>query len=103
MRPSTSSTPSPTRLQLWKSPLPYLFGGLAIMFVLIFVALVILVCSYRKQASGSSSGEAEENQSMHMNTVMDTEPKIVVIMAGDDKPTYLATPVTSSTCSTELV
>uniref|UniRef100_A0A7N2QZH0 Uncharacterized protein n=1 Tax=Quercus lobata TaxID=97700 RepID=A0A7N2QZH0_QUELO len=75
MRPSCSFTPSPspvTRLQLWKSPMPYLFGG-------------------------------EEKQAMPMNMVVDTEPKIVVIMAGDDKPTYLAKPVTFSTCSIELV
>nr|POF20270.1 protein glutamine dumper 3 [Quercus suber] len=101
MRPSCSFTPSPspvTRLQLWKSPMPYLFGGLAIMLILIFMALIILACSSRKQASGSSS-EGEENQAMPMNMVVDTEPKIVVIMAGDDKPTYLAKP----TCSIELV
>ena len=105
MRPSCSFTPSPspvTRLQLWKSPMPYLFGGLAIMLILIFMALVILACSSRKQASGSS-GEGEENQAMPMNMVVDTEPKIVVIMAGDDKPSYLVKPVTFSTCSVELV
>ncbi|KAK4602788.1 hypothetical protein RGQ29_011692 [Quercus rubra] len=105
MRPSCSFTPSPspvTRLQLWKSPMPYLFGCLAIMLILIFMALVILACSSSKQASGSS-GEGEENQAMPMNMVVDTEPKIVVIMAGDDKPSYLAKPVTFSTCSVELV
>ena len=96
-----SPSSSATGAQLWKSPVPYLFGSLAITLLLIAVALIILVCSYRKRAS-NSSGEDEEKPAMKMmnNTGVDSEPKIVVIMAGDDKPTYLAKPVVtaSSTC-----
>ncbi|KAB1211391.1 Protein GLUTAMINE DUMPER 2 [Morella rubra] len=100
MRPAISTSASvSTATQLWKSPVPYLFGGLTLMLVLIAVALVVLVCSQRKRAS-SSSGEGDDKPAMPTNTVViDVEPKFVVIMAGDDKPTYLAKPVNSTTCS----
>ncbi|KAG6660038.1 protein GLUTAMINE DUMPER 2-like [Carya illinoinensis] len=97
---SVTAAPNP-----WKSPVPYLYGGLALMIVLIAGALVILVCSHQEPASNRSSGrEGETPALMPTNndvTVqqLDAEPKIVVIMAGDDKPTYIAKPVTSSTNS----
>lgn len=105
MRPSsttiTASTTATTGVHQWRSPLPYLFGGLAIMLLLITVALFILVCSYRKRSSTSSSSGDEEKPPKPMNgEIIDSgEPKIVVIMAGDDKPTYLATPAVTATTS----
>ncbi|CAL0318769.1 unnamed protein product [Lupinus luteus] len=104
---STSSSPSTAAIKLWKSPIPYLFGGLALMMTLISVALVILVCSYRKRSSQSSSTEANEDvkQTMPKNIESNSEPELLVIMAGDDKPTYLAKPITTSsnfcTCTCE--
>ncbi|KAJ7971153.1 Protein GLUTAMINE DUMPER like [Quillaja saponaria] len=103
MRPSNNVSPV-TGVGLWKSPIPYLFGSIALVLTLILVALIILFCSYRKRASSSSSGSElgdPEKPAMSISTVIDTEPKIVVIMAGDDKPTYLAKPSTSSTCCCE--
>ncbi|XP_019433676.1 PREDICTED: protein GLUTAMINE DUMPER 6-like isoform X2 [Lupinus angustifolius] len=103
---STSTSPS-TGIKLWKSPIPYLFGGLALMMALISVALVILVCSYRKRSSQSSSTEANEDvkQTMSKNIESNSEPELLVIMAGDDKPTYLAKPIITSssycTCTCE--
>ncbi|OIW05436.1 hypothetical protein TanjilG_23262 [Lupinus angustifolius] len=92
-------------IKLWKSPIPYLFGGLALMMALISMALVILVCSYRKSASQSSNLEAQVmKQTMPKNVESNLEPELLVIMAGDDKPTYLAKPITSSnfcTCTSE--
>lgn len=76
------------------------------MLGLITVALVILACSYRKSSpaptpnSGrgtTSSGELEKPAVQVDVNVGSDEPKIVVIMAGDDKPTYLAKPVACST------
>ncbi|XP_062104725.1 protein GLUTAMINE DUMPER 2-like [Humulus lupulus] len=110
---SEETTPSPsavvikTTTNVWKSPIPYLFGSLAVMLLLISVALLLLIFSYRKRySSSSSSGEARtgENHNNPTKTV-DDGPKIVVIMAGDDAPTYLATPITLAdlppcTCST---
>ncbi|XVE78624.1 hypothetical protein DITRI_Ditri13aG0161200 [Diplodiscus trichospermus] len=78
------------------SPLPYLFGSLAFVLILVAVALVILACFYRKRSPNSSSNGVQLKQEMAMNTVHDSEPKIVVIMAGDNKPTFLAKPVLSS-------
>lgn len=85
----------------WHSPVPYLFGGLAAMLGLIAFALLILACSYwRLSTSGDDSGEGnggrvdEEKESQSgvkaANTVY--EEKILVIMAGDELPRFLATP-----------
>ncbi|RDX98612.1 Protein GLUTAMINE DUMPER 2, partial [Mucuna pruriens] len=73
------------------SPIPYLFGGLALMLALIGLALLILACSYSKSSSSTSN---EEKTTKRME--VDSEPKIVVIMAGDSNPTYLAKPVPST-------
>ncbi|XVE78625.1 hypothetical protein DITRI_Ditri13aG0161300 [Diplodiscus trichospermus] len=83
--------------KLWKSPIPFLFGSLAIVLLLIIVSLVMLLCSYRK-SSGSPPEGSEEKSAKDSISAIDAEPKIVVIMAGNNKPTYLATPVTSSVC-----
>jgi hypothetical protein len=74
------------------------------MLALISVALVILACSHRKRSSTSPSDHSEDEQRSPLPAVDHAEPKIVVIMPGDDKPTYMATPFTSSpTCSSEHV
>ncbi|KAK4271874.1 hypothetical protein QN277_020502 [Acacia crassicarpa] len=89
--------------RLWKSPIPYLFGGLAIMMVLISVALVVLICSYSKRADSQShhspSSAAEDTvpkKAMPKKTETETELKVLVIMAGDHNPTYLAKPASYS-------
>ncbi|MCD9646755.1 hypothetical protein HAX54_036912 [Datura stramonium] len=90
----------------WKSPVPYLFGSLALMLTLITVALVFLICSFHKRSSSSSSSSpTDEEKSAYISdhkTTHDEEmtPKIVVIMAGDQKPTHLAIPISSSLIST---
>lgn len=105
--PATVITRSP-----WHSPVPYLFGGLAAMLGLIVFALLILACSYWK-LSGRMQEENErdleagdhkpENSSAKDFPVV-FEEKIVVIMAGDVKPTFLATPVCSNkSCFSEKV
>lgn len=82
----------------WKSPLPYLFGGLALMMGLVIVALIILICSHpRRQQS------PEEKQITAKASTTDQLPSIstvVVIMAGDHNPTYLAAPVSCTFSST---
>ncbi|KDP43799.1 hypothetical protein JCGZ_23007 [Jatropha curcas] len=98
----------------WHSPVPYLFGGLAAMLGLIAFALLILACSYWKlsgylengveegerdleagqgQNTSSKNGESEKQS----NTAF--EEKILVIMAGQLKPTFLATPMSSRSSS----
>ncbi|XP_022759922.1 protein GLUTAMINE DUMPER 2-like [Durio zibethinus] len=98
MRPASNSTTAATGAEFrhWNSPIPYLFGGIAAMLGLIAMALVILACSYKK-APSSSHGEAEEKPAKQQVTKqLEMEPKIVVIMAGDQNPTYLANPVSST-------
>lgn len=91
MRPAHNNTATVTakagaKIQTWKSPIPYLFGGLGLMLGIIAVALILLACSYRK----SSPNDAEEKPLHALQPEM--EPKIVVIMAGESNPTYLAKP-----------
>ncbi|ESQ46482.1 hypothetical protein EUTSA_v10000360mg [Eutrema salsugineum] len=85
----------------WHSPVPYLFGGLAAMLGLIAFALLILACSYwRLSTSGDNSGEGndggvdevKESRSGEKAANAAYEEKILVIMAGDDLPSFLATP-----------
>ncbi|KAL8124736.1 hypothetical protein AgCh_012407 [Apium graveolens] len=81
-----------------RSPIPYLFGGLGLMLALIAMALLILACSYRKYSR--SSPQNEEAEEKPVKAVMLLQPEMeqkinVVIMAGDEKPRYLAMPVPS--------
>lgn len=103
----------------WNSPLPYLFGGLAVMLGLIALALIFLVCSYKKSStttdeeqqqrssSSSSSHEDDVAEQKSPKLVLQNselmEQRIVVIMAGDRNPTYLAKPVVSEIRHTEEV
>ncbi|KAF8399247.1 hypothetical protein HHK36_015112 [Tetracentron sinense] len=98
MRPTNTTTADFARLQRWNSPIPYLFGGLAVMLGLIATALIILACSFRTSSSDSSS----DSIAKPVDTPADADPKIVVIMAGDDNPTYLAKPVSSTYCSNQF-
>lgn len=89
----------------WHSPVPYLFGGLAAMLGLIAFALLILACSYWKLSGyleGSENGSREQDLEAGDGKGDETqkpqpawEEKIVVIMAGQAKPTYLATPISN--------
>ncbi|EEF22415.1 protein GLUTAMINE DUMPER 2 [Ricinus communis] len=97
----TASAPSVNGgFQHWNSPVPYLFGGLALMLGLIAMALMILACSYKNSSPSNNSSprdhQAAEEKSRHdhkrAELQMEMEPKIVVIMAGDHNPTYFAKP-----------
>lgn len=97
--PATVITRSP-----WHSPVPYLFGGLAAMLGLIVFALLILACSYWKLSGRMQednerdieAGDDKPENSSAKDFPVVFEEKIVVIMAGDVKPTFLATPVCSN-------
>lgn len=90
----------------WHSPVPYLFGGLAAMLGLIAFALLILACSYWKLSGylEGGAGEGGSGAGGDKAAASDLPPpvweeKILVIMAGDVKPTYLATPMSSRASS----
>ncbi|KAK4346380.1 hypothetical protein RND71_032719 [Anisodus tanguticus] len=93
---STSPTTSNgTSFWEWKSPLPYLFGGLALTLSLIAVALVLLACSFHKYRS---SDEEDKSTSPANNsaTIVEMSPRIIVIMAGDQQPTHIGVPISPS-------
>ncbi|KAI5064613.1 hypothetical protein GOP47_0021283 [Adiantum capillus-veneris] len=96
------------------SPIPYLLAGLAAMLALIAISLFILACSYWKlvgcveqhaaaRAANYSTTSPATTQNNNNNTagsghapqLMQDESctKLVVIMAGHDKPTFIAQPV----------
>uniref|UniRef100_A0A3Q7JDT3 Uncharacterized protein n=1 Tax=Solanum lycopersicum TaxID=4081 RepID=A0A3Q7JDT3_SOLLC len=90
----------------WHSPAAYLFIGVAAMLGLIAFALVILACSYLKRSGETSdstddleSGAGEKSSGDLVKFVPIYEEKIVVIMAGDLNPTFLATPISSKSSS----
>ncbi|CAK7335187.1 unnamed protein product [Dovyalis caffra] len=107
MRPASNSSAPAVHAgyQDRNSPIPYLFASLALMLGLIAMSLIILACSYRKSSSDSSSDpEAQEKSVKQVDEMKaEMEPKIVVIMAGDDNPTYLANPVSCNCQSDEQV
>ncbi|WOK92123.1 hypothetical protein Cni_G00814 [Canna indica] len=92
-----------------QSPVSYLFGGLAAMLGLIAFALLLLACSYwklsrrvdqrgRRDGSGGGGVEAKLEAAM-ASPLACYEEKIVVIMAGEERPRYLATPTSSRATS----
>ncbi|KAI3524240.1 hypothetical protein L1887_02893 [Cichorium endivia] len=112
--PSTSlmapSSPVAVQRSPWHSPVPYLFGGLAAMMGLIAFALLILACSYWKlsrniqnDADGDGDGdrdlESGDGKPDNNKTPPVFEEQYLVIMAGELKPTFLATPSSSRTSS----
>uniref|UniRef100_A0A8R7V6V4 Protein GLUTAMINE DUMPER 3 n=2 Tax=Triticum urartu TaxID=4572 RepID=A0A8R7V6V4_TRIUA len=86
----------------WQSPVPYLFGGLAAMLGLIALALLILACSYWKLSGYLDADREKGSASGAARPAMDFLEHVVVIMAGDERPTFLAKPVTSRAAEAEL-
>ncbi|KAK9683047.1 hypothetical protein RND81_10G114500 [Saponaria officinalis] len=92
--------PSSTTIEMmrWSSPIPYLFGGLALMLTLIAISLIILVCSYIKNQTNSSDEESGNKSSpIHSKVAFDDLPRVFVVMAGDDKPSYIGKPMPTTT------
>ncbi|XP_050890457.1 protein GLUTAMINE DUMPER 5-like [Lathyrus oleraceus] len=84
--PPTMLNTHPNTSSLWHTPIPYLFVGLTAIMGLIALALLALACSY------CSNNEDKESESQTKEPVQAYEEKILVIMAGNEKPTFLATP-----------
>ncbi|KAF8658598.1 hypothetical protein HU200_059059 [Digitaria exilis] len=91
----------------WQSPVPYLFGGLAAMLGLIAFALLILACSYWKlsgyldadrdrRAREAAGADGEKGSATGAaRPAAGLQEHVVVIMAGEEMPTFLAMPVAS--------
>ncbi|GFP99794.1 protein glutamine dumper 3 [Phtheirospermum japonicum] len=104
----TFSPPATIQHSPWHSPIPYLFGGLAAMLGLIAFALLILACSYWKLSGqvnggdgdaegGAAAAKGDGGSDEKASPVF--EEKLLVIMAGEVKPTFLATPTSSRNSS----
>lgn len=95
MRSISTSKPITASHSPWHGPVPYLFGILAAMMGLIAFALLMLACSYWEQSENQDRSNIDNKERDHENIepVKVYEEKILVIMAGDEKPTFLATPV----------
>ncbi|OIV99818.1 hypothetical protein TanjilG_26156 [Lupinus angustifolius] len=112
MEPTNESERSPISSHQphssWHSPVPYLFGGLATVLALIVFALLIIVCSYWKLSRhlrhhGDGDRDVEAGTAKNDDNYKPQksyEEKVLVIMAGQEKPTFLATPVSSSNNTT---
>ncbi|CAH2079779.1 unnamed protein product [Thlaspi arvense] len=61
---------------------------------LIAVSLIAMAyaCYYKQNTSNSSTGEQERPRKKEALEPLDMEPKIVVIMAGNENPTFFAKP-----------
>ncbi|KAJ1703541.1 hypothetical protein LUZ63_003320 [Rhynchospora breviuscula] len=107
--PTSSPSPlaSPDMIGLhpaWRSPVPYLFGGLAAMFALIALALLTLACAYWRLTgylysvgvngemnSHGGNGQGKRMDDGNAGAALPIKEHVAVIMAGEAKPTYLAT------------
>ncbi|CAH2056560.1 unnamed protein product [Thlaspi arvense] len=91
---ATAATPpaAAAGVQRWNSPIAYLLGSLGLMLGVVALALVILVCTFKR--SRNSSIDTDKMPARPVPVMpLEMEPRIVVIMAGDENPTYLAKPV----------
>ncbi|KAI3446667.1 hypothetical protein Pfo_003332 [Paulownia fortunei] len=103
---ASAAPQSPAQRSPWHSPVPYLFGGLSAMLGLIAFALLILACSYWK-LSGNLENRDDEERDLEAGEADGgakpvppvLEEKYLVIMAGQEKPTFLATPMSSRASS----
>ncbi|KAJ8436348.1 hypothetical protein Cgig2_009913 [Carnegiea gigantea] len=94
---TTSTTTAAVPGSPWRSPVPYMFGGMAAMLGLIAFAFVILACSDCLLSGNDNVEEDGRQLEVKSKGVVgdhqeNNNKKVVVIMAGDDKPSFLATP-----------
>lgn len=82
--------PSSDVPNVWHTPVPYLFGGFGAVMILIAVALLVLACSHWRSARDGDSESPSSEKPVIVQ--LDTEPRVVVIMAGDNKPSFIAKP-----------
>ncbi|CAN6194181.1 unnamed protein product [Urochloa humidicola] len=74
----------------WRTPTPYLFLGFAFMMGLIIVALLVLICTHRTSSRREAGGEKAASVRGVLVPLDREAPSVVVIMAGDLEPSFLA-------------
>lgn len=101
-------SPASGHVSVTKSPVPYLLGGVGAMLLLIAFALIILACSYLRDSAteGQEHNRSSEHHNVElvrggkneMGVVMSNDSegsedmRVIVIMAGDENPTFIAKP-----------
>lgn len=90
-------SPGSSHVSVQKSPVPYLLGGVGAMVVLIAFAVIILALSYFREctsgnAEAADSGKNEKREDMAELSDEMGELRVIVIMAGNEKPTFIAKP-----------
>ncbi|XP_003571010.2 protein GLUTAMINE DUMPER 5-like [Brachypodium distachyon] len=87
----------------WQSPVPYLFGALAAMLGLVALSLLALACSHWKFSRGlgpdgdqAAGPDAAAKGRGAPGLAGECQQHVAVIMAGDERPTFLATPAPTS-------
>ncbi|MCD7468669.1 hypothetical protein HAX54_007061 [Datura stramonium] len=92
-----NSTGTSAEFWQWNSPIPYIYCFLAVIFTTIAFALIFLIFCRQNSASTEHLVETDEEiMKRHQLNFLDPEPKIVVVFAGNDKPLYIAKPLTFS-------
>lgn len=98
---SSNVTVDPDNYAEWSWPVPLLLGGLGAVLAFVPFALIILPCSYWKTID-SQNNERNLNASVEFSVQNEIssegieEDKVVVIMAGQRNPTFLARPASGS-------
>ena len=91
----------------WQTPVPYLFGGLATMLALIALSLLTLACSYWKLSGGLAGPDEDQPPGSDGEKGSAAGPArewlghVVVIMAGDEQPSFLATPASMTSSAAD--
>ena len=101
-------SPRSSQISAGNSPVSYLLGGVACIAVLIAFSFIILACSYflkhctiedqennRSEHQNLELGDGGRNEmGEDMSNVSDDrdDDGVIVIMAGDEKPTFIAKP-----------
>lgn len=86
---------SAARSQLLKSPVFYVFGGIALLLAIIAVSLFVLAClnlKRRRQRRLPSFDQEKQVPRVALSVCQNQEDRIVVIMAGENRPTCIAVP-----------
>lgn len=92
----------------WRWPVSLLFGGITALIILIALAFVILACSCWETIHSQSNGQSLD-ASVELVVQADIpgrnieEEKVVVIMAGQEHPTFLARPASRGCVDLEAV
>ena len=92
---SDRSSSNVIALASWRSPNPYLFIGMTTLVLFVSIIFTVLAFFYWKLCDNTqeiiSDGKAlgEGCGQIHEIHLEDMEAKVMVIMVGDEKPTYL--------------